>query len=104
MPWEPTPQRENPGRLGKTSGDRILSASSHLPPSGEGGHREFSLPATVREISSSQERAAGSRSLGPGRGQEGSPPRYCVGIGQQGLAPGALAGTVDPGHCSQPGC
>ena len=37
MPVGTTPQGENPGRLGKTSGDRILPASSHPPPSGEGG-------------------------------------------------------------------
>lgn len=36
-------------------------------------------------------------------GKEGITPRCSLGIGTVGLAMGALAGTVDPGHFSQPG-
>lgn len=65
---------KNPGRLGKTPGDRILPASSHLPLSKEGRCLESPLPITVGENGTNQENAPGSRWSGLWMGEEGRNP------------------------------
>lgn len=99
---------DSPGRKPRLAGQDFwgqdLPAPSHSPTSGEGGHLEFSLPVTVRESSASQEKALGSRSSEPERGEEGIPPRRSLGIGTTGV--GIRGTTWHSGSWAllQPGC